>query len=236
MADILTPPEPADRHPRRTSVYRYYDRHGLLLYVGITSRGSRRNGEHNRDKEWWPFVVRQEVEHLDSRPAAAAREKELIRLYRPPFNTLHNAGWEDLRTAYLAYAASVEAAPPAEPRRPQKKAVPLDMLHMSQKVSTWRSRPEDADIVSRLVQAPTNPPFTRNGQQHGHVVGVDVRGPVAIVQLSHSHAHPRGVLYAHLRCVLKHPASLEIKKATWQGLPSALEQVVDALIIEDGVA
>lgn len=45
-------------HPEPTSVYRYYDENGLLLYVGITSRGSVRQREHNGDKEWWRFVHR----------------------------------------------------------------------------------------------------------------------------------------------------------------------------------
>ena len=89
-----------------TSVYKYYDAHGLILYVGITSRGTTRNGEHNRDKEWWPFVVRQEVEHHPTRAAALDRERSLIRRYRPPFNVVHNLGHEETRSAYLTFRES----------------------------------------------------------------------------------------------------------------------------------
>jgi hypothetical protein len=88
--------------PVPTSVYRYYDKAGVLLYVGITSRATTRQQEHNADKEWWAFVARQEVEHLDTRPLASERERELIRQFHPPFNKVHNNGWREVREAYLA--------------------------------------------------------------------------------------------------------------------------------------
>lgn len=99
--DILTP----------TSVYRYYDRNDLLLYVGITRRGIARNIEHS-SKEWWPFVVRQEVEHYPHRDGAAQHEKHLIRKFRPPFNKQHNPFFDEMRAIYLAMAgASIEVVP-----------------------------------------------------------------------------------------------------------------------------
>lgn len=99
----------SDITPQPTSVYRYYDQAGLLLYVGITSRGIRRQREHNGDKEWWPFVTRQEVEHYKSRPIAAARERSLIQKYRPPFNKTYNLGHQQLQELYVA---AVQAMPP----------------------------------------------------------------------------------------------------------------------------
>ena len=112
-----------------TSVYRYYDKRGLLLYVGITRRGTARNSEHNASKSWWQHVVRQEVSHYSTRRAAHNMEKELIRQYRPPFNVQHNPGHEEVREAYLAFlsvangatdaAELIKAATPAgeSPRR-----------------------------------------------------------------------------------------------------------------------
>ena len=113
---IVTPSDP-------TSVYRYYDRTGLLLYVGITSRGTRRQREHNGDKEWWPFVARQEVEHYGSRREAASREKALIQEFRPPFNRTHNVDHEQLRELYMAAAQTMPDR--AQPQR-EGATAPLD--------------------------------------------------------------------------------------------------------------
>lgn len=90
--------------PHPTSVYRYYDEDGVLIYVGITGRGTRRNLEHSDKAAWWPFVARQEVEHYPTRKAALTRERSLIRKYRPPFNTQHNPDHTGIRAAYLRFA------------------------------------------------------------------------------------------------------------------------------------
>lgn len=36
----------------RTSLYRYFDDGGALIYVGITGRGIARNVEHDKTKCW----------------------------------------------------------------------------------------------------------------------------------------------------------------------------------------
>lgn len=97
-------PRPTDTKPETapTSVYRYYDKSGVLLYVGITSRRTRRQLEHNSDKEWWPFVARQEVDHYPNRVEAEVQERGLIRRYRPPFNKQHNPEHAEMRELYLA--------------------------------------------------------------------------------------------------------------------------------------
>jgi hypothetical protein len=89
-----------------TSVYRYYDSDGTLIYVGITGRGVQRQREHNERAEWWPFVRRQDVEHFDNRPEAAARERDLIGRHCPPFNRQHNPLYTQKREDYLALRAS----------------------------------------------------------------------------------------------------------------------------------
>ena len=60
-----------------TSVYKYFDRSNLLLYVGITSRGVQRQSEHNSDKPWWNYVASQQIEHFSTREEALQREKDL---------------------------------------------------------------------------------------------------------------------------------------------------------------
>jgi GIY-YIG catalytic domain-containing protein len=93
-------------NPTPTSVYLYYDEHGALIYVGITKTGIVRNRQHNADKEWWPWVSDQKIEHYPSRAEAEQRERQLIFKYRPPFNRQHNFQHEELRAAYRAARAS----------------------------------------------------------------------------------------------------------------------------------
>lgn len=88
------------------SLYRYYDVDGTLLYIGVTKRGRIRNFEHSSDKEWWPFVARQDVEHFATYDEALASERSLIFDLRPPFNIQHNPDHAVLRRLYLWLAES----------------------------------------------------------------------------------------------------------------------------------
>lgn len=101
-----TNPAGFDSEDQANSVYKYFDDYGILIYVGITKTGVTRNRQHNADKSWWPFVAEQTVEHCESRDEAAAREVELIRRFRPPFNRQHNPEYEDIHSAYLGLRQS----------------------------------------------------------------------------------------------------------------------------------
>jgi predicted GIY-YIG superfamily endonuclease len=87
-----------------TSVYRYLDADGVLIYVGITNRGVQRQGEHNTHAKWWRFVRSQDVEHYDDRETALRRERHLIEKHQPPFNVVHNAEHPRRLAAYLKHA------------------------------------------------------------------------------------------------------------------------------------
>jgi len=84
-----------------TSVYKYFDKAGILLYVGITRTGVQRQHQHNQSKEWWKFVSRQLVEHFRSRSLAHEREVALIQRFNPPFNKQHNRQHAAARRFYL---------------------------------------------------------------------------------------------------------------------------------------
>lgn len=95
-----------------TSVYLYFDASGVLIYVGITSRGARRQHEHNNTQEWWKYVFTQDVEHYDTRERALERERELIKLFSPPFNTIHNS--LDTRAEYIQLQEMATHAKPLD--------------------------------------------------------------------------------------------------------------------------
>ena len=136
-----------------TSVYRYYDKHGVLLYVGITGRGLARNSEHNKTKEWWQYVTRQEVEHYKTRRAAHNIEKELIRQHRPPFNVQHNPGCAETRDAYLSFRNAhrpidVNALLRRKLGSPNRLYLDVALVHGD--IVTLTSHPEDGTAVRAL--------------------------------------------------------------------------------------
>src|SRR6267154_2018176 len=85
-----------------TSVYRYYDRLGVLIYVGLTRTRTERNQQHNGDKDWWPLVASQAIDHFQTREEAIGGESALIAKFRPPFNTQQNPEHQTIKAAYLA--------------------------------------------------------------------------------------------------------------------------------------
>lgn len=114
--------------PDPTSVYLYFDSAGILIYVGITSRGINRQREHEKSKPWWGFTNRQEIEHYSSRAEALNREKFLISTYCPPFNTQHNPNMGAM-DAYLRLAsADGQDSPIGRSRIPLRVAVSEDKL------------------------------------------------------------------------------------------------------------
>lgn len=72
-----------------TSVYRLYNKDGLLLYVGITGRKLERMYQHAMSKPWWGDVVEIHVNHLPTRDLALKREEMLIKGFHPVHNKQH---------------------------------------------------------------------------------------------------------------------------------------------------
>lgn len=70
----------------RTALYRFYDAHENLLYVGISNDPWRRWREHVYDKAWYPQVKHQAVTWYDTEPEAARAELGAIRAEGPRFN------------------------------------------------------------------------------------------------------------------------------------------------------
>lgn len=113
---------------RPTAVYSYFDEHDVLIYVGITGRGTRRQSEHSRSKDWWPLVARQEVEHFPDRNGARRLESHLIRTLRPPFNKQENTSHADALGTYLAMRerlSEINAQDPVDLARSVERCLPL---------------------------------------------------------------------------------------------------------------
>lgn len=74
------------------ALYRFYNRDGRLLYVGITGDIGVRWRAHNKRKPWWTEVATCTVEHFATRADAEAAEITAIRTERPLYNVAHNNG------------------------------------------------------------------------------------------------------------------------------------------------
>lgn len=73
-----------------TSLYRYFDKDGQLLYVGITKSLFNRQDQHSRTQPWWNDVASATFEHFDDRDIALAFEEQAIYSEWPLYNKAGN--------------------------------------------------------------------------------------------------------------------------------------------------
>lgn len=170
-----------DSTGQQTSVYLYYDEFGMLIYVGITGRGARRNFEHNATKDWWPFVARQEVEHYPTRGQALARERALIRDNAAPFNVQHNPWHAEVNAAYRGLRNTIAELGDAVDRVRSDRRVELRFLRMAPHGAHLITRLEDAPLVAMLAlpsaKVRTNAGRATDFQRVGPLLTFRVRGP-----------------------------------------------------------
>ncbi len=69
-----------------TYLYRMYDQHNHLLYVGVTNHIDRRMQQHAKDKAWWPQVWDIQFEAFQDRLTAEQAEIDAIQSEYPRFN------------------------------------------------------------------------------------------------------------------------------------------------------
>lgn len=72
------------------ALYRFFDAHGDLLYIGITVDPSARWKKHRESKHWWHAVANITIEHCVSREAALLAEREAIIREVPRYNQMHS--------------------------------------------------------------------------------------------------------------------------------------------------
>lgn len=81
-----------DRHTYdlsgKSALYRYFDRRGTLLYVGIAKDPDKRDGEHRHTAEWYEYATRRTLEWRPDRRSALDAETAAIRAEEPIFNRL----------------------------------------------------------------------------------------------------------------------------------------------------
>lgn len=75
-------------------VYRFYDKQGVLLYVGITGSPSIRFGAHRAGSTWWAQadLSRTLISWRETKGHAEAEEVAAVIVERPIFNIVHKPG------------------------------------------------------------------------------------------------------------------------------------------------
>lgn len=77
---------------KRYTLYRFWDRSGRLLYVGVTGDPETRWRTHGGRKTWWREVCRVTVEHFGDRLSLESAEIAAIDAEAPKYNVIHNRG------------------------------------------------------------------------------------------------------------------------------------------------
>ena len=72
------------------ALYRFFNWHGELLYVGITLDPGSRFKAHRKDKPWWTQVNSITLEHFPDRASVERAEIEAIKAEKPIHNVAHN--------------------------------------------------------------------------------------------------------------------------------------------------
>jgi predicted GIY-YIG superfamily endonuclease len=162
-----------------TSVYRYYDKFNILVYVGVTSQRSARNQQHNRDKPWWEFVDRQEIDHYPTRSQALAAEQALIEKFTPPFNFQHNAEALQIRPIYEQFRRlGVGDVDPCWLLQQCASKMPVDVVDLD---GTFRTQFDYAPVALGLNEAVIGQPviYMPVGRRIGTVRTIIKHGPIA---------------------------------------------------------
>jgi len=69
-----------------TTLYRFYDGSGSLLYVGIAGNPGRRFEQHAKTKHWWADVASVAITHYQTRDEALVAETAAIQTEAPAYN------------------------------------------------------------------------------------------------------------------------------------------------------
>lgn len=70
----------------KTTLYRYFDSDGQLLYVGITKNQFDRFASHSKNSQWFSQIATATFEHLDTREQALVAETNAIGTELPKYN------------------------------------------------------------------------------------------------------------------------------------------------------
>lgn len=176
------------------SVYRYYDENNVLLYVGYTTQGPKRNHQHASDKSWWTYVARQEVDHYETVEEAKKQEVQLIRHYRPPFNKQHNPDNGSLAESYVQMASMPFGGSRLtlmEILRGNAKQLPTNVVLQNKTQLVVAGAPRYLELSRLVAEDGFGRKVYFNGQHIGHITQVRNQDGALIVSAQLRHSVPK---------------------------------------------
>jgi hypothetical protein len=72
------------------NLYRHFDGHGNLLYIGVSIHAINRLGQHRASAEWFQAIERVEIQKFSTREEAEAAEMAAIAAEKPRYNKIGN--------------------------------------------------------------------------------------------------------------------------------------------------
>jgi predicted GIY-YIG superfamily endonuclease len=82
---------------RKCYLYRYFNKDGVLLYVGISLSLIRRQYQHSRESKWYDEFTHMTKENYATAIEATIAERIAIEQEKPLYNILHNTEYKQLR-------------------------------------------------------------------------------------------------------------------------------------------
>lgn len=156
---------------RATAVYRFFDRGGRLLYVGIAYDPGERWKHHAAKTKWWKDAVDNTIEWYDTRAEAERAEVVALRYEKPVYNKAGSVApyqgstakrgmtiprkirveddiWADFERLCAEKGATAEADIAAYVNR-QTKAYRAEQ----REVAAWRKRQREAGAARNIAES-----------------------------------------------------------------------------------
>lgn len=90
---------------KKTTLYRYFDENGKLLYVGITGDNTKRQSQHRRSSFWFGQIASATFEHYETREEALDAESIAIEKEKPAHNQHHGSVLKHSDWTHMVYLA-----------------------------------------------------------------------------------------------------------------------------------
>jgi hypothetical protein len=132
-----------------TSLYRYYDSGGKLLYVGISVSAAGRMAQHYETAPWFENLASVKVEKYSNREAALLAEKNAIVTEKPMFNKIHNQGRHEQSSNLITNLTNIQNIPTY--RTSVTPTIENESPYGFSKTWPWKDSQKKHDVIYKVI-------------------------------------------------------------------------------------